>query len=99
MSAIYLIGLLLATAGLGLTDYKYKLAFFYNRRRTLITLAIGILVFIIWDVLGIALGIFFHGGSPYTLGVWLGPEFPIEELFFLNLLCYSALLLYRGFTK
>lgn len=96
MSALYLVGLIIALVCLGLIDWRYKLALFYARKRTLYTLAISVLFFVIWDIAGIILGIFFHGGSTFTLGIWLGPEFPLEELFFLTLLTYSALLVYRG---
>lgn len=53
-------------------------------------------MFIIWDILGIALGIFFHGDSPYSLPFRIAPEFPIEELFFLYLLTYTTLVVYNG---
>jgi lycopene cyclase domain-containing protein len=91
----YLIALLVSIGGLAVIDRRYTLAYWFDRRRTVYTLAIGIAVFIIWDLLGIGLGIFFHGGSALTLPVRLLPEFPIEELFFLLLLCYVCLLLYR----
>lgn len=53
-------------------------------------------IFLVWDVLGISLGIFFSGGSPYTLPYMVAPELPVEEFFFLFLLCYITLLIYRG---
>lgn len=99
MSALYLIGLVSAIGCLALIDYRYKLALFYRAKQTVLTLAIAVGVFVVWDALGIALGIFYHGGSPYTLGVWLGPEFPLEELFFLVLLSYVTLLIYRRVTR
>lgn len=92
----YLIGLLVGIIGMAIIDWRYKLAFWRDRRRTIITLAICIAVFIVWDLLGIALGIFFHGGSDLTLPIRLLPEFPIEELFFLLLLCYCTLVIYQG---
>lgn len=95
----YLIGLLIGITGMAIIDWRYKLAFWHNARRTLITLAIAIGVFIIWDILGIALGIFFHGGSPYALPLRIAPEFPIEELFFLTLLCYCTLVIYQGVSR
>ncbi len=95
MEWLYLIGLSIGLFGLGLIDWRFKLALFSDRRRTLITLAITVGLFIVWDALGIFLGVFFHAGSPYGLPVRLAPEFPIEELFFLTLLCYNALIVYR----
>ena len=91
----YLIGLCISLVGLAVIDYRYKLAFWHNAHRTMWTIGTAISVFVIWDILGILLGIFFHGGSPWTLALRILPEFPIEELFFLSLLCYVTLLLYR----
>ena len=91
----YLLGLCGAIACLMLIDYRYKLAFFYDKRRTITTLAAAIGLFIIWDILGIRLGIFFSGPSQLVLPVRLAPEFPLEELFFLLLLTYVTLVVYR----
>jgi len=95
----YLIGLVIAISCLVLIDRKFKLAFFHNFKRTALTLAISIWLFIVWDIFGIKLGIFFHGGSAYTLPYRIIPEFPIEEVFFLFLLTYIALLIYRFVEK
>lgn len=92
----YLALLLFSIQGLLIADWRYKLAFWYDARATIYTLAASITVFVVWDIAGIFLGIFFHGGSPFTLPVRLLPEFPIEEIFFLFLLCYVTLILYRG---
>ncbi|RYX79303.1 lycopene cyclase domain-containing protein [bacterium] len=92
----YLFALVFSISGLTILDWRYKLAFWVDQKRATMTIAVTMLVFIIWDLLGIRLGIFFHGGSDYTLPVRLLPEFPIEELFFLFLLCYVTLLLYTG---
>lgn len=95
----YLAGLLFGIAGMAMIDWRHKLAFWYDRRRTVVTLAACIGVFIVWDLLGIALGIFFHGGSDLSLPIRLLPEFPIEELFFLLLLCYCTLVIYQGASR
>ena len=97
MIPFYLIGLVVSIFCLGLIDWRYKLAFFNDRRRTILTLLIVIGLFIIWDIMGIQLGIFFHGGSNLTLPIRIIPEFPIEELFFLLLLTYVTLIVYRFF--
>jgi len=95
MSLLYLAALLFSLAGMVILDKRYRLAFFHNWRRATITLGIGLGIFIIWDILGIGRGIFFSGQSPYMSGLYLGPEFPIEELFFLTFLCYFTLNMYR----
>ena len=90
----YLGALLISVSGLAFIDWRYKVAFWYDHTRTIKVLLISMAVFIIWDLLGIGLGIFFHGGSAYTLPLRIVPEFPLEELFFLLLLCYVTLLIY-----
>lgn len=99
MQWFYLLALLVSIAGMAIIDWRYKLAFWHDRRRTVLTLAIAIGIFIAWDILGIVLGIFFHGGSKFTLPIRLLPEFPIEELFFLLLLCYCTLVVYQGASR
>ena len=95
MGFAYLSAILFSMFGMVMVDRKHKLALFHDRVRTALTVATGVLVFIIWDVLGITLGIFFAGSSEYMTGFFLAPEFPIEELFFLTFLCYFTLILYR----
>ena len=56
-------------------------------------------LFLVWDLVGIALGIFFRGDAPHLSGLLLAPELPLEELFFLILLSYNALLAYLGFAR
>lgn len=99
MQWAYIVALLLSIAGVALLDRRFQLAFWYDRNRTLITIAVGLLVFIAWDLMAIGLGIFIHGNSPYSLPFTLIPHFPVEEIFFLFLLCYCTLTLYRGAQK
>jgi lycopene cyclase domain-containing protein len=95
----YLIALIISIGGLVLIDRRYKLAFFHDAKRTAATLFVAISLFVIWDIFGIQLGIFFHGGSQLTLPFRLFPEFPLEELFFLFLLTYVTLISYRFLTR
>jgi lycopene cyclase domain-containing protein len=90
----YLASLLISIAGLTALDFRSKLAFFSAPLRATITMVIGVVFFLLWDVAGIALGIFFRGDSPFLSGWQLAPELPIEELFFLIVLCYSTLLVF-----
>lgn len=91
----YLFALLISLAGMATLDWQHKLALWHDQRRTLLTIGIGVIIFVVWDIAGIALGIFFHGDSRYTLPFRIAPEFPIEELLFLTLLCYVTLVLFR----
>lgn len=99
MQWLYLASLVLSLSCLVLIDKRYRLAFFYDARRTALTLAVAIGLFIVWDVLGITLGIFSQGESPFMLPLSLVPNFPIEELFFLALLTYVTLLTYRWVSQ
>lgn len=96
MHFVYLGALLISLAGLALLDRRFKLAFWFAPKRAALTILAGVIIFLLWDIAGIALGIFLHGDSPYSLPFTLAPELPIEEVFFLTLLCYSALIIYRG---
>lgn len=95
----YLFGLLLSIIGMSLLDRRFKLAFWYDRRRTLLVVLLSIIVFTIWDLSAIGLGIFIHGSSQYMLPFTILPHFPLEEIFFLALLCYCTLVIYRGGEK
>ena len=95
----YLAVLIFSIAGLAAIDHKQKIALFVHTKATLLSVCIGVVVFLIWDLLGIALGIFFRGDSLQLSGLQLAPELPIEELFFLILLCYNTLLAYGYFAR
>jgi lycopene cyclase domain-containing protein len=96
---IYLAALLFSLAGLALLDFRFKLAFAKNAKAATVALAIPYLIFVIWDVAGIALGIFFKGKSHYLSGIMLTKDFPLEELFFLALLCYTTLIVSSSLAR
>jgi len=96
---LYLAALLVSLGGLTLLDWRHRIAVFAEPRRALLTIAAGIVVFLLWDAAGIGLGIFFRGDGPYMTGVLLAPELPLEELFFLALLVYQTLLLWRWLER
>jgi lycopene cyclase domain-containing protein len=99
-SFLYLTALVISLAGLVALDHRHRLAMFDGRwLRTAITVVVGVAVFSLWDVAGISAGVFFQGLGPYQSGLMVGPEFPIEELFFLTLLCYTSLLTYLGASR
>ncbi|MBP9827044.1 lycopene cyclase domain-containing protein [Candidatus Saccharibacteria bacterium] len=83
--------------GLALADWRHHLVFWASKstakRATLATLAVMVAFFLVWDIAGIILGIFFTNPR-YTLGLNLvSPNLPIEEVGFLILLNYSILVL------
>lgn len=99
MSFAYLGALMVSIGGLGLLDWRYRVAVFAQPRRALAVLGIGVVVFMAWDLAGVGLGIFFRGDAGYMTGIQLAPEVPLEELFFLILLNYQTLLLWRALER
>lgn len=96
---VYLLGLIVGIAGMATIDWRYKLAYWHDRSRTLKVIGAAVAIFVVWDVLGIVLGIFRHGGSQYQLPFTLFPHFPVEEIFFLVLLTYTTLVIYTGASR
>jgi len=92
---IYLSCLLVALGCLFFVDFRFKLAYFLDKKRTLITFMIAIPIFLLWDIMGIVLNIFSKGDSAYSLKFEIFKNFPIEEIFFLILLVYTTLILWR----
>lgn len=99
MSGLYLIGLLVALAGMVVLDLRFRLFFGAAPLRAALTLVIGVAFFLAWDAAGIGLGIFFRGTTSLLVGVQLAPELPLEELFFLTLLCYLTMNVYGALTR
>jgi len=100
MGWLYVGSLLLSLCGLGLLDFRHRLAIFDGQRvRTLITVAVGVVFFLSWDLAGIAHGVFFRGAGPYMTGVLIAPELPVEEVLFLTLLSYVLLLSYLAASR
>lgn len=97
MKFAYLLSLVSVILLLLLVDRKMKLAFYDDAKRTIMTLATSIVLFLVWDVLGVWLGIFFPGDSAYILGIMVFPDVPLEELFFLFLLSYVTLIIWRAY--
>lgn len=96
MPGLYLLLLGVSLAGLATLDWRYRLAWWAQPRRTALTLLFGVALFLVWDLLGIGLGVFFIGKNQLLTGVLLANELPLEEPVFLLLLCYTALLTYLG---
>jgi lycopene cyclase domain-containing protein len=98
VSFLYLAALLVSIAGLATLDFKFKLAI-AKSRRYLCLILIPLVFFLIWDLAGIASGIFFRGTTQHLTGILISEELPLEEIFFLILLSYSALLLLKAFNR
>lgn len=96
MSLIYLGILLAAILCMILVDRRFALFFWRDARRATIVLVVGLVFFLLWDLLGISLGIFFRGENAIATGVMLGPELPLEEPVFLIFLCYLTMVVIFG---
>ena len=95
----YLAILIVSLVGLYLLDRTHKLAFTVDAKRSLLSMLPAFILFLLWDIAGIASGIFFRGENTLLTGIQIFPEFPIEELFFLALLCYSTLIVFTWVQK
>lgn len=91
----YLIALSISIFGMAVIDRRLKLSFWEDGFRASLTIIISVSVFIIWDLMGIKLGVFFSGGCEYMMPYFIVDQFPIEEIFFLILLTYSTLNIYQ----
>lgn len=91
MRGLYLAALLVSIAGLVTLDFRVKLFLFAAPVRALVVLVVGVAGFLLWDAAGVAQGIFFEGPTGLLVGVDLAPDIPLEELFFLLLLCLTAM--------
>ncbi len=99
MSFIYLGVLLFSEFGVSLIDFRFKLALGHSWRAGLLALGSGLAFFLIWDLAGINSGIFFEGAKQLLCGVDLAPQLPLEELFFLLLLCHTTLVLFATVSR
>jgi lycopene cyclase domain-containing protein len=98
LSFLYLGALLVSIAGLATLDFKFKLALGKNKSYRCL-LIISVAFFLLWDLAGIALGIFFRGDATHLTGITISNELPLEEIFFLIVLSYSALILLKAFGR
>jgi lycopene cyclase domain-containing protein len=98
VSFLYLAGLLVALAGMAVLDRRFRLFLWRSAWRAIVVLVVGLAFFLVWDLQGIRLGIFFRGETTFMTGWQWAPELPLEEPFFLLLLCYLAMNCY-GFVE
>jgi lycopene cyclase domain-containing protein len=94
MTFAYLAALVVALTGMVLLDRRFRLFFWRDSRRAAIVLVVGVLFFLAWDFAGVGLGIFFRGVTPFMTGWQIAREIPVEEVFFLTLLCYLTMNVY-----
>lgn len=90
----YLAALLVALTGMVLLDRRFRLFFWRRPTVAAVVLVVGVLFFVGWDLAGVNLGVFFRGETEFMTGVQVAPEVPLEEVFFLTLLCYLTMNVY-----
>lgn len=99
MGFLYL-ALLLATLGcMLLLDWRFRLFFWRDALTATIVTVVGLAFFLVWDVAGIAGGIFFRGEAAVATGIILAPELPIEEPVFLLFLVVCTMVVYTGAVR
>ena len=94
MGLLYLAALAVALTGMVMLDRRFRLFFWSAPRRAAIVLIVGVLFFLAWDLAGDGLGVFIRGETDFMTGVQVAPEVPLEEVFFLTLLCYLTMNVY-----
>lgn len=99
MTLLYLAALAIALTGMVVLDRRFGLFFWRDARRAAIVLIVGVLFFFAWDLAGVGLGIFFRGETAFMTGLQVAPEVPLEEIFFLTLLCYLTMNVYGFVTR
>lgn len=91
MNGLYLGALLFSIAGMTVLDARFRLFLFAEPKKAFPLLAAAVVGFLLWDNWGVGLGIFFEGDRDLLVGVDIAREVPLEEVFFLVLLCLSAM--------
>ena len=91
VTGLYLAALLVSIAGLVVLDLRWRLFLGAAPLRAAVVLVVGVAGFLAWDAAGVGTGHLLRGPQHLLIGVDLAPQIPIEELFFLILLCLSAM--------
>lgn len=92
----YLAALAVSIGGMIVLDRRFRLFFWRDARRASLVLGAGVAFFLLWDLAGIAAGVFFRGDTEFMTGLVIAPELPIEEVLFLALLCYLTMNVYNA---
>jgi lycopene cyclase domain-containing protein len=93
---VYLATVLASIVCVALVDRRWRLAVWARTGRAFGVLAVGVAVFLVWDVVALDRGFYSRGGSRFMTGIEVWPGLPLEEVFFVLFLCYLTLVLHRG---
>ncbi len=93
---VYLALLLVATGCMLIIDRRFSLFFWRDPAIAALVTTVGTVLYLVWDIAGIAGDIFFRGQTTVLTGVLLAPELPLEELFFLVFLVLCTMVIFTG---
>lgn len=99
MGIVYLASLLVSLGCMLLLDRRFRLFFWRDALSASVVTVVGLVFFLLWDVAGIAGGIFFRGEGAIATGIVLAPEMPLEEPVFLVFLVVCTMILYTGAVR
>lgn len=99
MGALYLAALLVSLGCMLLLDWRFRLFFWRDPVAALIVTLVGTAFFLVWDIAGIAGGIFFRGEATIASGIVLAPELPLEEPVFLLFLVVCTMVIFTGAAR
>lgn len=99
MGIVYLASLLVSLGCMLLLDWRFRLFFWRDALSASVVTVVGLAFFLVWDLAGIAGGIFFRGEGAIATGIVLVPELPIEEPVFLTFLVVCTMILYTGAVR
>lgn len=99
MSWLYLAAIVGSGLCMALVDHRWKLFAFDRPRVAAVSVGVGFVLFLAWDLVAIELAVYSKGESPGMSGIDVAPELPLEELFFITFLCYITGVFHGAFTK
>lgn len=99
MGVVYLAALLVTLGCMLLLDWRFRLFFWRDPLAASVVVLVGLVFFLVWDVAGIAGGIFFRGEGVIATGILLAPELPLEEPVFLVFLVVCTMVVFTGAVR
>lgn len=96
MGFLYLVFLLAGIGCMLLLDHRFKLFFWHDPAVALLITVVGTALFLVWDIAGIAAGVFLRGDALIASGIVLAPELPLEEPIFLVFLVLCTMVVFTG---
>ncbi len=100
---LYLLALLVSAAGVLTIDLRHRLVLGCDVRRGLLAVTVGAALFLVWDLVAIAVEIYGRGESAALTGIEVAPHLPIEELVFVTFFAHVALVVHalvlRGLAR